>query len=295
MTDQAASAAAGSANGQAASQQGAGGGQQATNGQQSSSWRDSLPADLRANPALSNFADVGALAKEHVNLQGLIGRKGIIPPTENDPPEAWQKFYDALGRPAKPEEYGFKAPDGAPPDVYDPNFAGKFAKWAFEAGIPKAQALKLHDSYVKEAIDGHKAQMASLQATGADMEKALRAEWGAAYDAKVESGRRAFKTFTSPAMADRMEKVLGSTEMMKMFASIGEKMGEDNMIGANAGGRTTMTPQEANTEIAKINAQMADPKSALMDKFHPEHNALVARLQQLHEMAFPDMTERRAG
>lgn len=293
MTDQNASAAAGSANGQDASHQGAGGTTTTTTNGQQPSWRDGLPADLRANPALSSFADVGALAKEHVNLQGLIGRKGIIPPTETDPPEAWQKFYKDLGRPDKPEEYGFKPPDGAPQDIYDPNFAGKFAKWAYEAGIPKAQAQKLHDSYVKEAIDGHKQQMASLQATGKAMEEALRAEWGAAYDGKVESGRRAFKAFTSPDMADRMEKVLGSTEMMKMFASIGEKMGEDNMIGANSGSRATMTPQEAQGEIAKINGQMRDPKSPLMDKFHPEHGALMGRLEQLHQMAYPDLTDNR--
>ena len=66
-----------------------------------------LPDDLKSHPSLSAYRkgesfDLPGLVKEHVNLQSLIGKKGIVPPGEKDGPEAWDRYYNQLGRPARP-------------------------------------------------------------------------------------------------------------------------------------------------------------------------------------------------
>src|SRR3546814_6770898 len=62
-------------------------------------WRSALSEEVRGHPALQGFDGVDALAREHVHLQRLIGRKGIVPPGEDAGEEERARFYEALGRP----------------------------------------------------------------------------------------------------------------------------------------------------------------------------------------------------
>jgi hypothetical protein len=46
-------------------------------------------------------------------------------------------------------------------------------------------------------------------------------------------------------------------------------------------------PDAARAEIARIDGQMTDPRSPLMDPSHPEHETLVRRRDALYHAAFP--------
>src|SRR3546814_16931008 len=73
-------------------------------------WRSALSEEVRGHPALQGFDGVDALAREHVHLQRLIGRKGIVPPGEDAGEEERARFYEALGRPAAPADYEVSDP-----------------------------------------------------------------------------------------------------------------------------------------------------------------------------------------
>ena len=62
------------------------------------SFRDSLPEDLRNNPSLKNFNDVGGLAKSYVHAQRMIGADKIALPNQNSTDEDWANVYNKLGR-----------------------------------------------------------------------------------------------------------------------------------------------------------------------------------------------------
>lgn len=248
-----------------------------------------LPDDLKSHPSLQAYRkgdgfDIGGLVKEHVNLQALIGKKGVLPPGEKDGPEAWERYYNQLGRPARPEQYQFQKPQGYA--GYSDEFANAYRDVAHKNGLTARQAAGMHDWFVTSALEAEQAGASRSRMDGDALDQALRQKWGGQYDAMVASGRRAAKTFAPPEALDELEQAIGGPALMELFANIGERMREDGLIGGGASS-FNMTPEQAKAEIAKMDAAMNDPKSPAMDKLHPEHAGWVKRREQLFAAAYP--------
>ena len=253
------------------------------------SWLDPLPAELKGNPALTGFKDVASLAKEHLSLQTLIGKKGVIPPGEKDGPEAWDRFFNQLGRPEKPEGYALKKPEGA--TDYSEDAAKWFRETAHKAGLTAKQAGLVHDGFVALAGQGAQAQAQARTQARTETETALKQEYGVAYDARLELSRRAMVQFGGEELKAYLEQSgLGNhPALVKAFVKIGALIGEDGLKGGKPAGGGTLSPAEAKAEIAKLQGEAGkDGKHALLDKLHPEHAQMVARLAQLHQMAYPE-------
>ncbi len=248
-----------------------------------------LPDELKSHPSLQAYRkgdgfDLGGLVKEHVNLQALIGKKGVLPPGDKDGPEAWERYYNQLGRPARPEHYQFEKPQGYA--GYSDDFANAYRDVAHKNGLTAQQAAGMHDWFVKSALEAEEGQTQRARMDGDALDQALRQKWGGQYDAMVASGRRAAKTFAPPEALDQLEQAIGGPALMELFANIGERMREDGLIGGGASS-FNMTPEQAKAEIAKMDAAMNDPKSPAMDKLHPEHAGWVRRREQLFAAAYP--------
>ncbi len=82
------------------------------------------------------FNDFNSMAEGYLNLEKLLGREKIPMPQEGDGPEAWDRVYDALGRPKEGENYN--VPEGLPEELGN-ELTGYFK----EAGLNQAQADKL--------------------------------------------------------------------------------------------------------------------------------------------------------
>jgi hypothetical protein len=65
--------------------------------------------------------------------------------------------------------------------------------------------------------------------------------------------------------------------VIKAFASLASKMGEDNIVQAS--GQTHMTPKQLDKEILALQA----PGSAYWDSKHPGHDAAVEEVKNLFE------------
>ncbi|MGB8274586.1 MAG: hypothetical protein WCF16_04875 [Alphaproteobacteria bacterium] len=246
-----------------------------------------MPEELRAHPALAQATDIAALAKEHVNLQTLIGRKGVIPPTDKDGPEVWDRFYGALGRPSSPDGYDFRAPDDMPEGAYSETLARAFADVAHKTGLSAKQAAALHDWFAGAAAEEARARSADSARKSDALETELRIEWGPDFGAKVNAARRAARAFADGDQLDKLEQALGGVGLLQMFARIGEAMGEDRIVGG--GNAPIAGPEQAKAEIARIRGEaLKDPKHALNDRFHPEHGLMVAKLEKLYAIAYPD-------
>ena len=63
--------------------------------------------------------------------------------------------------------------------------------------------------------------------------------------------------------------------VIKAFASLAGKMGEDNIVQAS--GPTHMTPKQIDKEIAALQ----QPGSAYWDNKHPGHDAAVEEVKEL--------------
>jgi hypothetical protein len=255
-------------------------------------WRAALPDELRDAEALARFADVGALAREHIHLQSLIGRKGLIPPGDSATPEERAAFFTALGRPATPEDYdlaGIAPPEGMPwNDAMQAAMLGQM----HEAGLSDAQARSLVAAYADMQGTAFHRAVAAQEAASARALAGLEAEWGERFDARLDLAGRAFRA----AFGDDYDDVAGLAladggrvgdhpAFVRAFAALGERMAEPELVGAAAGAARPMSGEMAQLNLRHLEAD-PDFRAALLDRAHPDHRAAVAKRSALTGIVF---------
>lgn len=182
-------------------------------------------------------------------LHEYIEKKGF-----QSPDDAIKALQEAEGKHAVPEtadEYELPVPEGQ-----DGEFAKAAAGWMHEAGIPveaaKALAGKWNE-YQEAAQKQYEQQRA--QQDEADV-AALKKEWGKQYDANIELGRRAFRTFAGDQeMVEKISQALGSAETLRLFHRIGKNLGEGSL-----------TPDEPSSEKPSA---APDPLGDMAKRMYP--------------------------
>lgn len=192
------------------------------------------------------------LFQSYQNLEKMRGvpAERLLTLPEGDDPEAWGQVWARLGRPEKPEDYGLQAPEGGSPET-----VAALAKMMHEAGIPKAQAQKLAAAMQASGTEMQTAaQQAAAQKSEAEFAD-VRKEWGAAFDAKAEMGRRYARELglTQDDLA-AMESALGTGKLLRLMAKGGERLGEHAAAGLDGGGKGmgVMTPEAAKSRISAL-------------------------------------------
>ena len=148
-----------------------------------------------------------------------------------------------------------------------------------------AQARSLHDDYVAQSRQAHIALAEKSNKEGADLDQALRTKWGADYDKNINIAQAAVKQFGFSAVdLDKLEKITGSSALLEMFATIGEKMGTASLV---TGTVTSNSPQGALSEIEKLKGDK-DFSAAYLNREHPGHAEALRRMAALNARAFPD-------
>lgn len=141
--------------------------------------------------------------------------------------------------PESAEGYTLPVPEGQ-----DGAFAKTAAAWFHEAGIPPAQAEKLATKWneftaaqQEIATKAEADAEAQAEAKFKNEDSALRKEWGPTYDANIELGKRAFREFGfTEEIVDAVESKVGPAQLFKIFAKIGQGLGEDQALGLGNGG-----------------------------------------------------------
>lgn len=258
-------------------------------------WRSSLPDDLKQEKVFESIKgkdwnEAGPLlAKSYLHAQRLVGADKIVLPTDKSTPEEIAAFRSKIGVPAKPEEYTFKLPEGLKPEGLNKDRISAWQKEMHEAGLPKAAADRLLSRYLAEE---HTAVTSAAAARTKELETnelTLKQEFGVKFDEKVNNARFAMRTFGNDTLAQLLDSTgMGSNpEVVKFFAAIGEKLGDDSARGAGgSGGNVHASPELAQAALNSFNTN-ADNMKALFDKDHPMHDAKVAERRKLYEAAYP--------
>jgi len=177
------------------------------------------------------------------NLKSFIAGKGF-----KDAGEAAKALQDLEGKTQVPESadaYVLPVPEG-----HDPAFAAQAAKWMHEAGIPVAQAQALAQQWNQyQLAQQEQAEQTRAQQGEADV-AALKKEWGNQYDANVELGRRAVRSFgVDESALDRISQALGDAETMRLFQRIGSRLGEGSLVAESSGGAAVQDGEKALTSL----------------------------------------------
>jgi len=237
---------------------------------------DQLPEDLRGEPSLKNFTNVGDLAKSLVHAQKMIGMDKIPVPGKHSTQDDWNVIYSKLGRPETPNDYQFETKL----DANDPGLQ-QFKEVAHSIGLNADQASKILNFYGELSESGQQTLAAQQQQVREQSESDLRKDWGLAFDKKIQQADNVFQKFFPNEMKEvRLENgnLLGNDpQFIKALAGLAENFSEDNMTAEND---LTMTPDDAQREIEKLTA----PNTPYWDKKHPGHQAAVEEVFMLQNM-----------
>ena len=252
-------------------------------------WRDSLDEDLQTSPSLADIKDVPSLAKSYVHAQKLIGRDKVTIPPQDAPAEERLQVMDKLGRPDAPDKYSLSladdVPEGVKSHMVQTGTEAWFRQVVHDAGLLPWQAENLWKAWGALQSEIHNQASSSQQEAMAGMEKAIKTEWGNAYDEKVKLAQATFAKFGDENSAQFLEQTgLGNhPAMLKMFAKIGEAIGEDTLIDGEPS--VSVTPAEAKRQIAKIQGDREHPYHKAE---HPQHGDAVKEMHRLYEAAYPE-------
>lgn len=270
------SGANGAGAGSGAGNSGAGG----TGSGAAASWRDSLPEEIRGNATLSKFSDVNNLAKSYIEMQSLVGKKGVFPPDEKATPEQLRDFYKSIGQPDL-EKFEIKAPEGK---KFNEKIIGDFKKIAHESGLLPRQAQPLIDWWIQHEAGTQKANSESAAAKTKEEHAALAKEWGDGFDKQIALARLARKDVVGEELGKILDnpKYADDVHVVKLLAKVGALLGEDKLRG-DGGGKFGQTPQEIDNEISKV---MGDKKHPYFDKSHPAHAAALQQMESLYKKRY---------
>lgn len=224
------------------------------------------------------------------NLEKLLGadkaNNAVIIPKGDAEADAWNSLYDRLGRPSKPEEYGYKSVTG------DANLEQALSGKFHELGLSKTQGEKF-GAWMNEMIQTGQAndQQAAVARFQQD-DLALKTEWGAAYMQNVTAANVAARALELDAEAvDKIAGALGHKATMNLLARIGAGYEEDGFVtgGDMPGFGNTMTPGQAK---AAIQEKMADPVWVKAYREGGMNSKEFKEMQRLQSLAFPEQAAR---
>jgi len=144
-----------------------------------------------------------------------------------------------LGRPQAKENYDLTAAkfsDGSAPDN---GFADTIKELAFRSGLSNDRAVELAQGLVKYQ-EGQRTNDLATRTAQLEADRAgLKTDWGSNYDALKVVAENAAKTLLAQsglkpeeaaAAVNALEGQTGYKAVMKLFAAIGNKMGEDKFV-----------------------------------------------------------------
>lgn len=243
-------------------------------------WYKNLDEDLRNNPSIQKFKDPAGLAKSYVELQKMIGKDKVVIPTDKSTPAEWDAFYAKIGRPSDINEYAVPEIETPEEIKMRPETLEAFKKKAHDLGISKKAFAELFSFQAEMNNQLYNQKLEEAKGIKSKTETELMAEWGAAYEKKVDSAQNLINTFFANKQIHPAFKVLSNDKgFVQAMADIAEKLGEDVISGTS---RDTMTPSEAKKAA---DAMLGDSKGPLFDEMHPEHAAAVERFSDLTRMA----------
>lgn len=258
-----------------------------------------LPEDLRGDAAFTDFKDVGSLAKSYRDTKAFVGAS-IRPPGPDATPEAKAEFRAKLikvapGLVEMPEEptkrlealreFGVIPKDGK---GYEAEGVTELSAAELDALRERAAKYGVPGIAFKALLEDAKQEKAAAAQALVDGQKALKTEWGAAYDERLAQVRGIIEQTGAPeslkaAVAQGHIDKATANWLVALSKSLG---GQPREIAGQGPGRTgAMTPLEAQTRMKELD------RSGRLDnsgKDPDDYRLAVQERARLAAFAFPE-------
>jgi len=239
---------------------------------------DSLPEDIRAEPTMSRFKNVGDLAKSYLETRNAIGEDKVTIPKDLSDDKAMDAIYSKLGMPLD-GKYDINTID-TPKELGGQDIAG-YEQVCRKFQLTKHQSQGVYDWHTNDVIDSMSRNSESTQIE-------LRKEWGLKYEDKVSKANEQFISLFGED-AKQFKAIVGNNvNFIKGMSKVADIMSEDG-IGSFGNKSFTKTPGEAKIEMESILADKFSPYWGEKDREGrpiPEslHNEQVRHVESLQQM-----------
>lgn len=221
-------------------------------------------ADRGWTKTISSYDD---LWKSFDNAQSLIGKKSI--PSQDDPQEKWDAFYDTLGRPKDPNEYQLTDKFEGLPEGLDLTEAQMSAKkLAHSVGLTPKQADALWQGYMKLELEKFGSEVARTQEQEANLDKQFDDLGRELYGDKFEAISSQAQSFLRDKLPDNLKDVvaeLGSNPkaLVAMVALSEKSMSEIAEVKRQYGAEDKLASggQASGESVEDINAKLNDARA----------------------------------
>lgn len=243
------------------------------------SWTEGLSPEDQAYIGNKGWENPTDLFQSYRNLEKFAGgSKNLIElPDADADADAMNQFFNKLGRPESPDGYGFQAPEGA-----DEALDGWFRQAAHEEGLTEKQAANLYEKY--NQMVGERGEMTAAEMTAKSEQDVvdLQKEWGRDYQKNIDQGQIAVRALGyDEESLQSLESKLGTADMLKLFANIGSKMGEDSFVTGDGSGGFGTSAAQARLEIENLKMD-----KGFMDQYLSGDKGAVAKYTRLMEKAY---------
>lgn len=253
-----------------------------TDGKFLEGWKEGLLSeDLKGLGVYDKVEDVQGLLRQTGMLDRLVGKKGVIVPTENSTQIEIDEFRKAIGVPDSDDGYTqfTQRPEELPKEYWDEELVAEARKMFWENDYTPKQveaAMKFDNARLLRGIEELAAQK---ERAHQDADRQLRAELKDGYDTTVQDGNRLISENTEPGeQRDAfLEKYGNDPDFIRFAGKISKRFKEHPGVGG-VDVQTSADIASIESEIAKV---MAHP--AFMDKKHPEQKYMVEKLTKLHK------------
>lgn len=271
---------------------------------------DQAPAPSETSPQFSvpdaykeatwaqNIKSHDDLWGQFANAQTLIGKRPAGIPTADAPPEEWEKFYTAKGRPEAPDKYELNSQFEGIPDGFDlSEYENKAKNFFHKLGLSPKEAQQAWADYMGMELEA----VQTMQSKQAEQKAALDKEfddlaaklWGDKYKDVEAKSLDVLKTAVPPELADAIPYIAENPKALAAVLKLIEhsdneasslrsemdlirkKYGVEDKLnsGAQSAGSS---PDDIVKQLTEANMRVRD-----LDPFSPERKELITKIESL--------------
>jgi hypothetical protein len=232
------------------------------------------------------------LAKAYTNLEHLLGREKVPVPQDDNDEEGWQRWYDAV-RPESIEAYDQVVRDAGgtvetdlPEGMeYDSELEEGFKEAAHASSLTPQQYNNLRELYVKTQTERYEQYTKMREEQRNHLQHQLQREYGREYPQQLNRAKTVMQKYADADFVQFLNDTgLGDDpRMVRFMARAGMDLsGETKLVGQP---QMEAAPEDIDTAIRTFRDKN---HKALMERDHPNHQAVVRELNKLYQARYGD-------
>lgn len=251
---------------------------------------------LTVDDPLDAIVQLSNMEKAAQQKLGKSADQLLVKPEEGKEVADWLRENGNLfGIPESAEAYKIEKPADWPKDAaWDSEFETAARALAYEQGLSQSAVQKLTELYagrmqsvLQKATDD---QAAALQALNQELQR----DWGAQFEARKTLANQAASVVfekagldetAKHAMAELFKDKIGDANTVRIFAAIGQMMGDDPQVFSGGGSGLTTTPAEARQQLAQLQSEGGDYYKAVASRNDAEIERLKPEIERLTKLA----------